>query len=357
MGGPPYVTWAGRPRPAFSLRNSYHNALAVLAPSPSLYLDLPESFGRRVIVTVDTEEEFDWTQPRRRDATSVHAVKALPEAHVRLRSFGLKPAYLVDYPVATTPESVEVLKSAVDAGEATVGAQLHPWVNPPFDEPVDTLHSFPGNLPRCTELAKLSRLTQAIVDNLDVQPIIYRAGRYGIGPNTEALLDELGYRIDASVRPLFDYEDEGGPSFEYARSAPYWTGPEHRILEVPLTTTFVGGLRKVGEPLFRLGGRFQALRGLLARARLLNRVALTPEGIPLDEALTALRLLLDDGTRLFSISFHSPSVEPGHTPYVRDAADLKRFYAWFDGVLNFLAKAGVAPASVEEVLAAAEAAR
>jgi len=329
----------------------------VLAPSPSLYVDLPADFGRRVILTVDTEEEFDWTQPRRRDATSVEAVRALPEAHRRLRAFGLKPAYLVDYPVATTPESVEILRGLVDAGEATIGAQLHPWVNPPFDEPIDTLNSFPGNLPRRTEQAKLAKLTQAIRESFDVQPIVYRAGRYGIGPNTEALLDELGYRVDASVRPLFDYVDEGGPSFEHVRSAPYWTGPERRILEIPLTTTFAGGLRSLGEPLYRLGRRLPALHGMLARGRLLNRIALTPEGIPLDEALVALELLLDQGTRLFSISFHSPSVEPGHTPYVRDAGDLQRFYAWFDGVLGFLAKAGVEPAGVEEVLAAADAAR
>jgi hypothetical protein len=329
----------------------------VLAPSPSLYVDFPPDFGRRVIVTVDTEEEFDWSQPKRRDATSVEAVKALPTAHARLRDFGVKPAYLVDYPVATTPESVAILNRFVADGEASVGAQLHPWVNPPFDEPIDALHSFPGNLPRRTERAKLAELTKAIRTGFGVQPIIYRAGRYGIGPNTEALLDELGYRIDASVRPLFEYEDEGGPSFERTRPAPYWTGPERRILEVPLTTAFLGGLSSFGEPLFRLGARIPALRGLLARARLVNRVALTPEGIPLDEALMALRVLLDGGTRLISISFHSPSVEPGHTPYVRDAGDLRRFYAWFDGVFGFLAKAGVAPASVEEVLAAAESSR
>lgn len=329
----------------------------MLAPSPSLYVDFPESFGRRVIVTVDTEEEFDWSKPKRRDATSVEAVKALPVAHARLRGFGIEPAYLVDYPVATTPESVEVLNGFVAAGEAAVGAQLHPWVNPPFDEPIDALHSFPGNLPRRTERAKLAHLTDAIRNNFGVQPMIYRAGRYGIGPNTEALLDELGYRVDASVRPLFDYLDEGGPSFERVRSAPYWTGEERRILEVPLTTAFLGGLRGLGEPLFRLGARLPELRGLLARTRLLNRVALTPEGIPLDEALMALRVLLDGGTRLFSISFHSPSVEPGHTPYVRDAQDLKRFYAWFDGVFGFLAKAGVEPASIAEVLAAAESSR
>lgn len=329
----------------------------MLAPSPSLYIDFPANFGRRVIVTVDTEEEFDWTQPKRRDATSVQAMRALPTAHKMLRGFGIEPAYLVDYPVATTPESVEVLQRFVAAGEAIVGAQLHPWVNPPFDETVDVRNSFPGNLPRRTERAKLGELTEAIRAHFGVQPMIYRAGRYGIGPNTEALLDEFGYRIDASVRPLFDYVDEGGPNFERVRAAPYWTGQERRILEVPLTTAFLGGMRGLGEPLFRLGARFPTLRALLNRGRLLNRVALTPEGIPLEEALMALKLLLDGGTRLFNISFHSPSVEPGHTPYVRDASDLKRFYAWFDGVFGFLARAGVKPASIEEVLAAAEASR
>lgn len=329
----------------------------MLAPSPSLYVQFPPEFGRRVIVTVDTEEEFDWSKPKRRDATSVQAVKTLPVAHDRLRGFGIKPAYLVDYPVATTPASVEVLRTFVAAGEAVVGAQLHPWVNPPFDETIDVPNSFPGNLPRRTERAKLGELTEAIRSHLGVQPMIYRAGRYGIGPNTEALLDEFGYRVDASVRPLFDYLDEGGPSFERAPATPYWTGPERRILELPLTTTFLGGLRGLGEPLFRLGARVPAVRALLNRSRLLNRVALTPEGIPLDEALMALELLLEGGTRLFSISFHSPSVEPGHTPYVRDASDLKRFYAWFDGVFGFLARAGVEPASVEEVLAAAEGSR
>ena len=329
----------------------------MLAPSPSLYVDLPESFGHRVLVTVDTEEEFDWTQPKRRENTSVEAVKSLPQAHAVLRGFGVKPAYLVDYPVATTPESVEVLKGFVEAGEATIGAQLRPWVNPPFDEPISVANSFPGNLPRRLEHAKLCNLTEALRQGFGVQPIVYRAGRYGIGPNTEALLDELGYRIDASVRPQFDYGDEGGPNFARARSAPYWTGAERRILEVPLTTTYIGGIRRLGQPLYRAGSRLPKLRGFLARTGLLNRVALTPEGIPLDEALEALRLLLDDSTRLFSISFHSPSVEPGHTPYVRDAEDLKRFYAWFDGVLGFLAKHGVQPVSIEEVLAAAEATR
>ena len=61
--------------------------------------------------------------------------------------------------------------------------------------------------------------------------------------------------------------------------------------------------------------------------------------------------------RAISFSFHSPSLEPGHTPYVRDAADLARFWTWWDGVLNLLAREGVQPASAEQLVAAAWEAR
>ena len=324
-------------------------------PKPADYVRFPDGFGRRVAMFVDTEEEFDWTKPRRRDATGVSAVRALPEAHRVLRGFGLTPAYLVDYPIASTPQSVAVLCEFLDAGECAIGAQLHPWVNPPFSERMAPETSYVGNLPRDLEHTKLSALTLAIRASFGVQPLVYRAGRYGVGPNSEALLDMLGYRMDTSVRPFFDYSDEGGPSFERIRPQPYWTGPERRILEVPLTAALVGGLRRIGEPLYRASG--SGLRSLLARAHLLNRVALTPEGIPVAEAIEALRVLLDSGSQLITISFHSPSVEPGHTPYVRDAADLRRFYGWFDAVLGFLAKSGVTPVTLDEILDAATGAR
>ena len=60
-----------------------------------------------------------------------------------------------------------------------------------------------------------------------------------------------------------------------------------------------------------------------------------------------------DGVRLLVLSFHSPSLVPGHTPYVRDAADLRRFWTWWGAVLARLDRLGVRAASLDEVLAAA----
>lgn len=326
-------------------------------PNDDQYLHFPKEFGQRFLIFVDTEEEFDWSQPRRRDATDVKAVKALPDIHGLMRGYGAKPAYLVDYPVATDPDAISVLRGFQDDGGATIGAQLHPWVNPPFIEKVVQENSFPGNLPRSVERAKIQALSQAIEAGFGSRPIVYRAGRYGVGPNTEALLDELGYRLDVSVRPYFDYDDEGGPSFRKIKPLPYWTGPEKRLLELPLSSTFTGRLRGVGEAAFRLAGNVPHLNGILSRGGLLSRIALTPEGIPADEAVRAVEQLLDEGTSLISISFHSPSVEPGHTPYVRDADDLSKFFRWFDEVLGTLVKRGATPISTEEVIAAAEALR
>jgi hypothetical protein len=116
-------------------------------------------------------------------------------------------------------------------------------------------------------------------------------------------------------------------------------------------------LRRGGAGLFEAAGGVRRLRGLLARSGLIGRVALTPEGMPLAEVRRAVDRLLEDGLRLFSISFHSPSVEPGNTPYVRNARDLDRFYAWWYGVFDHFARRGIEPASFDECLDAIAAAR
>jgi hypothetical protein len=129
------------------------------------------------------------------------------------------------------------------------------------------------------------------------------------------------------------------------------------LLELPLTAVFTGYARRMGGPLYAAAGRVNRLRGLLARSGVLERISLTPEGTPLADALRAIRTLLDDDTQLISISFHSPSVEPGHTPYVRDAEDLRRFYAWWDGVLDLLARENVKSIGADELIGAAWRAR
>jgi hypothetical protein len=323
-------------------------------PAENSYIDLPDSFGRRFTIFSDTEEEFDWSKPRSRDNRSTTHMRAMPALHARFRGHGVKLVHLVDHPIATDPASIEMLGAWLESGECSIGTQLHPWVNPPFDEEVITYNSFAGNLPKELECAKLKNLTEEIERAFGVRPVVYRAGRYGVGPHTAGLLSELGYRADLSVRALFGYGEEGGPDFTRVKPLPFRVG-DGGLLALPLSAAYVGAMRSVGRTLFLAAARLPKGHGILSRSRLLNRVPLTPEGVPLAEALDAVRALLDDGLRWFSLSFHSPSVEPGHTPFVRTARDLRDFQAWWDGMFDFFEREGIAPASIEETIAAAKA--
>jgi hypothetical protein len=79
-------------------------------------------------------------------------------------------------------------------------------------------------------------------------------------------------------------------------------GGDGDLLEVPLSAAYIGGLRSMGGWLFPASASVPKMRGLLSRAGLLTRVALTPEEMPLPEVTRAIEALLADGTQYLSIS-------------------------------------------------------
>ena len=316
-------------------------------PSDRERIDWPEAFGTRYTVFVDVEEEFDWHAPLDRGNRTTTAITAFPEAHCRFAEWGVALACMIDYPIATDPAAIAILSRAIEDGRSEIGTQLHPWVNPPFDEVVEPVASYAGNLVRDLEAAKIDVLTDAVAAAFGTRPRAYRAGRYGIGPRTIALLAERGYRIDSSVRSGYDYRADGGPDFTGIGRNAYCTGS---VVELPLTTVFTGRLRRSGAALYATLGRFPKARGAFARAGLLSRIALTPEDMPIASAIEAVDVALDDGVRLLNFSFHSPSLVPGNTPYVRDQADLAGFNSWWATMVRHLQRRGVANASLGEIL-------
>lgn len=323
-------------------------------PAADALVRWPDTFGTRFIVTVDVEEEFDWRAPLDRRQRATTAMEAFPDAHRRFLEASVPLLCLVDYPIACDPWSVDILRTVIADGRSEVGTQLHAWVNPPHEESRETHDSFPGNLPRELEAAKLDRLTAAIAAAFERAPRAYRAGRYGIGPDTIGLLAERGYRVDSSVRSRYDYRDAGGPDFRAVGPTAYRVG---EMTELPLTTIFTGRVRAGGEQLYRAVRATPKGLSAASRLGLLSRVALTPEDMPVADALRAVDVAVADGLRLLVFSFHSPSLAPGHTPYVRDADGLLRFWAWWAAILARLDRLGVRAASLDEVITAADASR
>lgn len=322
----------------------------VPAPAAADLVTWPAGFGTRFTVTVDTEEEFDWHAPLDSANRSVTAIAALPEAHRRFADRGVPMTYLIDHPVAVDPASAEILRGVTADGRSAIGSQLHPWVNPPIDEQMVPRNTFVGNLPDALHAAKLDALTDAITSAIGAAPRIFRAGRYGVGPATLSLLEARGYRIDTSMRSAYDYSAEEGPDFTVIGNHAFRCGPAGRMVELPLTTVFTGRARRQGIGLYRALGRVPRGRGAFSRLGLLSRIALTPEDMPLPDVLEAIAVSVGEGVRVLNFAFHSPSLVPGHTPYVRDAADLAAFRHWWSVVLDDLDRRGVRPASLDELI-------
>jgi hypothetical protein len=323
---------------------------------------LPPDHPPVLLVVVDTEEAFDWSAEFSRDNTDVSAMGSVQRAQLLVEEFGITPTYVVDYPVASQPEGSEPLRELAAAGRASIGAHLHPWVSPPFDEVVGAANSFPGNLPDHLEREKLRSTVEAIERNIGTRPVIYQAGRYGIGPNTDRILEELGFEVDFSVSPPFDYRAQGGPDFSGFEPGPYWFGAERTLLGLPLTGAFVGFAGPASRGMYRLAssGPGMALHapGVLSRVGAVERMRLSPEGYTLEDNLRLTRALRKAGLGTFVLSFHSPSMVPGCTPYVDSEADvdalLDRMRRYFDWFLTELGGVTLTPLQLRERLRVGE---
>lgn len=320
-------------------------------PGKDDFVQFAPGFGQRFLVTIDVEEEFDWTRPIQREGFSLDALEAITDFQSLCEEYGVTPLYLVDWPIITDPRGKEIYGGFVRDGRAEVGIQLHPWVNPPFDEQVTPRNTYAGNLPRELERAKFMALSDAILDATGKAPAAYRAGRYGVGEHSLDLLREAGIRFDTSVRAKFDYSPSEGPNFSRYPLEPYWLDKPSGIVELPVTSVYWGLLRRQGS-LFPLAQMAAVTRSLMARGRLLERISLTPEGISLAEVIRGIDIALDDGLPILNFSFHSPSLRPGHTPYVRTQADVAAFFDWWHQVFAYLAARDVQPASIGQIDAA-----
>lgn len=312
----------------------------MIIPSPRDLVSFPLNDPPLLMVLVDAEEEFQWGTYSP-SATSVQTIRDQVHAQRIFERYGIRPTYAVDYPVATQADGIQPLLELMQDGKCEIGTQLHAWVNPPFEETVSVSNTFPCNLPRPLELAKLERLTAAIEQNFGTRPTLYRAGRFGYGPSSAEALVRLGYRIDCSLMPWMDLRPRLGPDHSRVGVTPFWFGPDRSLLELPATVGMVGllGRPACAGPVHRMVGSKlgKALRlpGLLARMGMLDRIPLTPEGTSLEEARKVTRWLYAQGLRTFTVTYHSPSLAPGHTPYVRNQRDLDAFLYWLESFLDF----------------------
>jgi len=90
-------------------------------------IKFPQNQRPILLVVIDTEEAFDWSQYDR-SATTVKAIRHIDRVQKIFDAYKMTPTYVVDYPMASQPDGFLPLKEIQDSGRALIGAHLHTWV-------------------------------------------------------------------------------------------------------------------------------------------------------------------------------------------------------------------------------------
>lgn len=298
---------------------------------------LPAESPPQLLVFVDTEEEFDWQKHFSSDARGVTAMKHQWRAQAVFGRYGVKPVYLVDYPVASQPAGYTPLREFFDDGRCEIGAHLHPWCNPPFEEQIVSRNTFLCNLPEPLQRAKLSWLTERIEDRVGRRPTAFRAGRYGLDIVGARVLEQLGYTVDSSVIPFTSYADEDGPDFSDAPQTPYFVGggdlkcPQASggLVELPVSIGYNRVHFERAHRMRQVASRPWLTRlhavGILDRLGIARRIKFSPEQAGTRELIRLADNYLRRQAPALVLMFHSSSLMPGGSPYVPDAASVDRF--------------------------------
>ena len=303
-------------------------------------------------LVVDAEEDFDWDRPMQATGYSTDCMRQLGDLRQIAAAYGLRPTYLITYPVLEDGVAMRTLRRQHERGECDLGIQLHPWVTPPFDEPASQA-SYLGSLDPAVGERKLVTLIEKFRDVFGVPPISFRAGRYGLSRSTTLLLEKHGCAVDTSLAPRTDFRLAGGPDFSRYECTPFWFGGGRALLEMPLCRSLIGWSGGLAPLLYRAvttpALERRRVPAVLSRLRCAERVTLSPEGNDLAAMRRFLRHRRRRGQSVFSLSFHSSSLLPGRNPYVRGTADLHLFYDRLSAILDAMANAGFAFPTLAEM--------
>lgn len=297
----------------------------------------------KLVITVDTEEEGLWGGRYPAQGNTVENIEQVPLFQSICDRWGVRPTYLVDAPVVQSPRAVRILRKIADDGRCEIGTHVHPWCTPPTGEFTDARQSFLCNLPESTQRAKIEWMTDAIEQEFGRRPTSFRAGRYGLDEVGAQILIDLGYTVDSSVIPFTDYSAEGGPDYRRHLWRPYRTNGDLRyqrvegeLLEAPVAVGFnwrnFHRAQLLQDSLRQPQWRRLRLEGLLDRTGVLQRIKLSPEQSNAPRMLRLIKRLKEQGSEAIVMMFHSSSLLPGASPYVRSPADLARFLERIDVV-------------------------
>ncbi len=297
------------------------------------------------LLTIDTEEDNAWNLDfRPHTDVTVENIQHLLPFQQFCNEIGLRPTYLIDYPVAVDQTASAILRQLFKEGQCEIGTHVHPWCNPPYTEERNHRNSYLNNLPPELQYDKLRVLTETIEERIGTRPVSYRAGRYGFDHSTVPVLEALNYVVDSSVVPLRNNKNPDEPSFTKVSLLPYHLNRKNvcqpgdsPIVEIPITVDFTrkipGWLKQAYPTLPDIGIR-RILRILFG----IEMAWLRPSYASLVAMQRLAEVVIASGVPILNMMFHSSELMPGGSPYNKTSEDVEQFLTKIKSLIAYLSE-------------------
>ncbi len=308
-----------------------------------------------LLVGIDTESDNQWDVGCREHPTFEN-LYALPQLHALFRRHGVRPTYVITWPVARDPRSAEVLRTLRESATCEIGAHHHAWETPPSTLEDIRRHPYALDLIPARFDQQLEALTIAIEDAVGERPVSYRSGRFGFSAAHVSSLERAGYLVDSSVAPLFYEGHKRGPDFAAAPLAPYYLAYDHatrpgssQLLELPLSAALNRRVPRALAVAFARAPRNYTTRRVFRKLGLAHVVWLRPSYSSLDDMKALARRLAESHVPLLNLLFHSSEAIVGGSPYNRTRPELDAFLDRLDRFLAFATRElGATPQTFRE---------
>lgn len=320
-----------------------------------------------LLITIDVESDNLWA---RREAITFDNLRQIPRLQAFFERHGVKPTYLLSYPVATSAEGRALFEPMSRSSAVELGSHMHVWTTPPLRPVTAQDHSY---CPLATEIEepllreKLVAVTDAVANLSGRSPRSHRAGRYALDGRSLRILEELGYTADTSVTSLQEWKEPShtggvrGPDFRSAPLEPYFPSPENicapgnsAVLEIPVSFFLSRPLpRGIALRLARLPRNNNLLR-ILRWSGLARHSWLRPGREVNGRTLVGVAsALLAAGIPVLNVMFHSSEMAVGTSPHTPTEASVEDSFAQLEALFRYAVhEAGVQPMTMSEFAAA-----
>jgi hypothetical protein len=320
-------------------------------------LPMPTPFA----ITVDTEEEWDWSSGYPTGPTHTSNIHRLSNFHTVCERHAAAITYFVNHAVLIDPAARDVILQLSRRPRVEIGMHIHPWNTPPLQavEKAPPRDSFLHNLPAELAIAKLNTVYAAFRE-CGLTPISFRGGRYSTGPLIQSWLRDHGFVADASILPYTRWMDDGAPDYHQRNPQPKRLPGTEPLWEIPLSLAFnrrpFGFWNRVLSTAEKPPLRYLRVVGVLQKLGVFRKSWLNFEN-PFWEGMRGLiRALGRDHVPYLCFTVHSSSLLPGGSPYATCPADVDRIFGRLNDSLSWLAsEAAFAPATIADIARGLEA--